>query len=157
MVVQSLRCVRLFANPWTAARQAPLSPSISQSLLKFMSIGLVVPSCYLFLCCLLLLLPSIFPNIRVFSSESALWIRWPKYRSFSFSQLVQLVNIQNWTLGVTGLISLSIKSILISIFIPSTNTLTETSRIVLDQIAGYPVGSVKATHKINHYEYFLQL
>ena len=73
------------ATPWTAARQASLSISSSQSLLKLMSIELVMPSNHLILCCPLLLLPTIFPNIRVFSSESALHIRWPKDWSFSFN------------------------------------------------------------------------
>ena len=83
--VQLLRCVRLFATPWTAALQASLSIINSQSLLKLMSIELVMPSNHLILCCPLLLSPSIFPSIRVFSNESALHIRWPKYWSFSFS------------------------------------------------------------------------
>ena len=82
---QSLSRVRLFAPPWTAARQASLSITNSQSLLKFMSIKSVVPSTYLVLCHPVLLPPSIFPRIRVFSNESALHIRWPKYWSFSFS------------------------------------------------------------------------
>ena len=77
--------VGLFATPWTAARQASLSFTISRSLLKLMSIKLVMPSSHLILCCPLLLLPSIFPSIRVFSIESALHIRWPKYRTFSLS------------------------------------------------------------------------
>ena len=77
--------VQLFATPWTAARQASLSITNSQSLLKLMSIESVMPSNHLSLCRLLLLLPLIFPRIRVFSSESALCIRWPKYWSFSFS------------------------------------------------------------------------
>ena len=72
-------------TPWTAACQASLSFTISWSLLKLMSIESVMPSNRLILCCPLLLLPSIFPSIRVFSSESALHIRWPKYWSFSFS------------------------------------------------------------------------
>ena len=72
-------------TPWTAACQASLSFTISWSLLKLMSIESVMPSNHLILCCPLLLLPSIFPSIRVFSSESALHIRWPKYWSFSFS------------------------------------------------------------------------
>ena len=81
--VQSLSYVRLFETPWTAACQASLSITRSQSLLKLMSIELGMPSNHLILCCLLL--PSIFPSIRVFSNESVLYIRWPKYRSFSFS------------------------------------------------------------------------
>ena len=83
--VQSLSRVRLFVTPWTAAHYASLSITNSQSLLKLMSIELVMPSSHLTLCCPLLLLPSIFPSITVFSSESDLRIRWPKYWSFSFS------------------------------------------------------------------------
>ena len=83
--VQSLSCVRLFVTPWTATHQASLSFTTSQSLLKLMSIELVMPSNHLILCRPLLFLPSIFPSIRVFSNESVLCIRWPKYWSFSFS------------------------------------------------------------------------
>ena len=83
--VQSLSRVRLFVTPWTAARQASLSITNSWSLLKLMSITSVMPSNHLILCRPLPLLPSIFPGIRVFSSESVLCIRWPKYWSFSFS------------------------------------------------------------------------
>ena len=85
IVVQSLSCVRLFATPWTAAHEAPLSSTISQSLLKSVSIELVMLTNHLILCCLLLHLLSVFPNIRAFSSESALPTRWPKYWSFGFS------------------------------------------------------------------------
>ena len=84
IVVQSLSCVLLFATPWTAARQASLSFPISWSLLKFMFIESVRPSNHLVLCRPLFLLPSIFPSIEVFSNESALRIRWPKYWSFGF-------------------------------------------------------------------------
>ena len=83
--VQSLSHVQLFVTPWTAARQASLTITNSWSLLKLMSIELVMPSNHLILCYPLLLLPSIFPSIRVFSNESVLPIRWPKYESFSFS------------------------------------------------------------------------
>ena len=83
--VQSLSCVRLFATPWTAARQASLSITNSRSLLKLISIMSVVPSNHLLLCCPLFLPPSVFPSIRVFSSELILHIRWPTYWSFSFS------------------------------------------------------------------------
>jgi len=83
--VQLLSCVLLFATPWTAACQASLSFTISQSLLKLMSIESVIPSNHLILCCPFLLPLSIFPSIRVFSNESALCIRFPKYWSFSFS------------------------------------------------------------------------
>ena len=78
-------CSRLFVTPWTAACQASLSATICWSLLKFMSIESVMPSNHLILCHPLLLLPSVLPSIRVFSSELAVCIRWPKYRSFSFS------------------------------------------------------------------------
>ena len=83
-VVQSLSHVRLFTTPWTTACQAPLSFTISQSVLKFMPIDSVMLSNHLILCHPLLL-PSIFPSIKVFSNESGLHIRWPKYWSFSFS------------------------------------------------------------------------
>ena len=83
--VQSLSPVRLFATPWIAARQASLSITNSWSLPKLMSVELVMPSSYLILCCPLLLLPPIPPSIRVFSNESTLCMRWPKYWSFSFS------------------------------------------------------------------------
>ena len=95
--VQSLSCVQLFATPWTAARQASLSITNSWSLLKLMSIESVMPSNHLILYRPLLLLPSIFPSIRVFSSGSVLCIRWPKYWSFSFS-----ISPSN---GYSGLIS----------------------------------------------------
>ena len=104
-VVQSLSCVWLFVTPWTAAQQASLFITISQSLLKLMSIELVMPSNHLVLCLPLLLLPSIFPSIRVFSNESALYIRWPMYWSFSFS--ISPCN-EDWgwfPLGLTALIS----------------------------------------------------
>ena len=83
--VQSLIRVRVFATPWTAVHQASLSITNSWSLLKLMSIESVMPSNHIILCHPLLLLPSIFPSIRVFSNESALRIRWPKYWSFSFN------------------------------------------------------------------------
>ena len=83
--VKLLSHVQFFVTPWTAALQASLSITISRSLLKFMSIESVMPSNHLILRCPLLLLPSIFPSIRVFSNESALCIRWPKYWSFSFN------------------------------------------------------------------------
>ena len=85
VIVQSFSRVQLFGTPWTVARQASLSFTISWSLLKLMSIKSVIPSNHLILCHPLLLLPSIFPSIRVFSNESVLCIRWSKYWSFSFS------------------------------------------------------------------------
>ena len=98
--VQSLSHVRLFETPWTAACQASPSITNSQSLLKLMSIESVTPSNYLIFCHHLLLLPSIFPSIRVFFSESVLCIKWPKYWSFSF-------NISPFS-EYSGLISFSI-------------------------------------------------
>ena len=83
--VQSLSHARLFSTPWTAAHQSSLSITNSQSLLKFMSIESVMPSNHLILCCPLLLPPPVFPSIKVFSNESVLHIRWPKYWSFNFS------------------------------------------------------------------------
>ena len=83
--VQSLSRVQLSATPWTAARQTSMSFTISRSLLKLMSVESVIPSNHLILSHPFLLLPSIFPSIRVFSNESALHIRWPKYWSFSLS------------------------------------------------------------------------
>ena len=83
--IQSLSHVRFFGTAWTAACQASLYITNSQSLLKFMSIELVMPSNHLILCCPFLFPPSIFPSIRVFSNESVVLIRWPNYWSFSFS------------------------------------------------------------------------
>ena len=85
IVVQSFGHVQLFATPWTAAEQAPLSSTVAQSLFKCMPVELVMHSNHLILCHPLFLLPSIFPTIRVFSNELALCIRWPEYWSFSFS------------------------------------------------------------------------
>ena len=108
--VQSLSCVRLFATPWTAACQTSLSITNSRSPPKPMSIESVMPSNHLILCHSLLRPPSIFPSIRVFSNESVLPIRWPKYWSFSFSISPSKENIQDWSLlGWTGLISLQAK------------------------------------------------
>ena len=84
-VSQSLSCIQVFATPWTAAYQASLPFSVSWSLLKPISVELMMPSNHLILCRPLLLLPPILPSMRVFFSESALHIRWPKYWSFSFS------------------------------------------------------------------------
>ena len=94
--VQSLSHVWLFVTPWTAACQALLSLTISQGLLKLMSITSVMPSNHLILCHSLLLPPSIFPSIRVFSNESSLCNRWPKHCSFSFS-ISPSMNTQDWS------------------------------------------------------------
>ena len=110
--VQLLSCFRLFVTPWTAAWQASLSFTNSQSLLKLMSIKSVMPSNHLILCHPLLLLPSIFPRIRFFSNESVLCMRWPKYIGASASASVLPMNIQDWfPLGLTGLTSLQSKGL----------------------------------------------
>ena len=108
--VQSLSRVRLFATPWITVRQASLSITNSQSLLRLMSTELVMPSNHLILCCSLLLLPSIFPSIRVFSNESVICIRWPKYWNFSFS-ISPSKELLGWCslLGWTGWISFQSK------------------------------------------------
>ena len=110
-----LRCLSshawLFVTPWTAARQPSLSFTNSQSLHKLMSMESVMPSNHLILCRPLLLPPSIFPSIRVFSNESTLRIRWPKYWSFSLS-IISSNEYQDWSpLGWTGLISVQSKGL----------------------------------------------
>ena len=110
-LVQSLSCVQLFVTPWIVALQASLSITNSWSLLKLVSIESMMPSSHLILCHPLLLLPPIPPSIRVFSSESTLHMRWPKYWS-SASASVLPMNNQDWSvLGWTGWISLQSKRI----------------------------------------------
>ena len=109
--VQSLSHVQLFATSRTASRQASLSITVSWSLFKLVSVESVIPSNHLILCCRLLLLPSIFPSMRVFSNESVLHIKWPKYWSFSLASVLPM-NIQDWfCLGWTGWISLQSKGL----------------------------------------------
>ena len=109
--VQSLSRVQLFATPWIAARQASLSITNSRSSLRLMSIKSVMPSSHLILCLPLLLLPTIPPGIRVFSNESTLWMRWPKYWSFSFS-IIPSKKSQGWSPSEwTGWISLQSKGL----------------------------------------------
>ena len=108
--VQSLSHVQLFGTPWIAAHQASLSITNSQSSLRLTSIESVMPSSHLILCHPLLLLPPIPPSIRVFSNESTLRMRWPKYWSFSFS-IVLLMSTQDWSLKWTGWISLQSKGL----------------------------------------------
>ena len=107
--VQSLSCVRLFVTAWTAACQASLSITNSRSLLKLMSFESVMSSNHLILCRPLLLLPSIFPSIRVFSNESVLHIRWSKYWSFSIIPSSEYSGLIS--LGWTGWISLESKGL----------------------------------------------
>ena len=133
--VQSLSRVRLFVNPWTEG-QASLSSTISWSLLKLMSIESVMPSGHLILCHPLLLPPSIFPSIRVFSSELALCIRWPGIRA-SASTPVLPMNIQGWFhLGLTGLISLLFKGLS---WVFSNTTVQSISSLVLSLLYGPPL------------------
>ena len=106
IVVHSPSCVQFFATPWTAACHASLSLTSSWRLLKFMSSELMIPSNHLILCCSLLFLPSVLPNIRVFSSDFTLCIRWSKYWSFSFSISPSNEYSTLFPLGLTGLISL---------------------------------------------------
>ena len=110
--VQLLSCVRLFSTPWTAARQGTLSITNSQSLLKLMSITLVMPSnpSNHIILCRPLLPPSVFPSIRVLSNELVLCIRWPKYWSFSFS-ISPCNEYSGLILGLTGWISLQSKGL----------------------------------------------
>ena len=110
VVVQSFSCVRLFVTPWTAACQASLSITNSQSLLKLMSIESVMSSNHLMLCPLLLL-PSIFPRIKIFSNESTLHIRWSKYWSFSISIRPSSEYTGLISIGLTALISLLSKGL----------------------------------------------
>ena len=99
VVVPSLSHVWLFATPWTITSWALLSSTVSQSLFKFMSIELVIQSKHLILCSFPLLLPSIFPSIRVFSNESALCIKWPKYWSFSNSPFNEYSRLISFRIG----------------------------------------------------------
>ena len=112
--VQSLSCVRLFAIPWTVARQACLSITNSWNLLKLMSIKSVMPSNHLILCRPLLLPPSIFPSITVFSNESVLHIRWPKYWSFSISPSSEYSGLTSFRIDWFDLLAVqgSLKSLL---------------------------------------------
>ena len=121
-VVQLRSCVWLSATPWIAVCQVPLSSTFSQNLLLFMSVGLVLLSNHLILCCPLLLLPSAFPSTRVFSNESALCIMWPKYWSFSFSfsssnEYSGLISFRNdwFDLAVQGILKSLLQHHLLSI------------------------------------------
>ena len=146
IVVQSLSRVRLFATPWNAALQASLSFTISRSLLKLMSIESVMPSNHLILCRPLLLLPSIFPIISVFSNESALDLRWPKYWSFSFSispfnEFSRLISFRtDWfnLLAVQGIL----KSLL------QHHSLKSIDSLVLSLIYGPSLTSVKWLYSV---------
>ena len=135
--VQLLSRVWLFTTPWTAARQASLSITNSQSLLKLMPIESVMPSNHLIFCRPLLCPPSIFPSIRVFSNESALCIRWPKYWSFSFSISPSNEYSELSPLGWTGWISLQSKGL--------SRTLSNTT-VQKHQIFGAQLSSQSNSH-----------
>ena len=128
---QSLSLVRLFVTPWTAVRQASLSTTNSQSLLKLMSIELVMPSNHLILCCPLLLPLSVFPSIRVFSNESVLCTRWPKYWSFSFS-----ISPSN---AYSALISFRMGYSLISLQSKGLSTVFSNTTVQKHQFSGIPL------------------
>ena len=134
--VQSLSHVWLFATPWTAARQASLSITNSQTLLKLMSIKSMMSHNHLILCRPLLLLPPIPPSIRVFSKESTLHMRWPKYWSFSFSIFLPM-NTQHWSLGWTGWISLQSKGL---------SRLFSNTTVQKHQFFGTQLSSVQISH-----------
>ena len=144
-VVQSLSHVWLLATPWAAARQASLSFIISPSSLKFMSIELVIKSSHLILCHPLLLLPSVFPSINVFSSELALCIRWPKYWSCSFSISPSNEYLGSFPLELTGLISLQSKGL--SRVLWSLNHWT-TREVPLDSIVNSTTFAVTSSAKV---------
>ena len=143
--VQSLSCVRLFVTPWTTARQASLSITNSQRPPKPMSIKSVMPFKHFILCHPLLLLPSIFPSIRVFSNESALRMRWPKY-GVSVSTSVPPMNTQDWSLGLTGWISLQSKG-LTRVF---SNTTVEKHQFFSAQLLYSPTLTSIHDHWKNH-------
>ena len=155
IVVQSLSFIQFFANPWTAAGQAYLSFTISQSLQKLMSIELVMPSNHLIVCQSRLLLPSIFLSIRVFSNESGLCIRWPKYWSFSFSispSNEYWMNIQDWfPLGLTGWIFLLSKRLWRVLF---NTTAQSISSSVLSLLYGPTLTSVHDYWKKHSFGHF---
>ena len=139
--VQWLSRVRLFATPWTAAHQASLSTTNSQSLLKLMPIDLVMPSNHIILCHPFLLLPSIFPSIMAFSNESALHIRWPKYQSFSFS-----ISPSNEYSGLSGWITLKAKGF-IRVF---SNATVQKHQFFGTQLSLWPNSHIHNDHRKNH-------
>ena len=144
--VQSLSCVQLFSTPWTAAHQASLSVTNSRSLLKLMSIESVMPSNHLILCCPLLFPPLIFPSIKVFSSESVLCIRWPKYWSLSSASVLPM-NMRGWfPLGWTGLIALQSKG-LSRVF---SNTIVQKHQFFGNQLAFQSNSHIHAWLLENH-------
>ena len=143
--IQSLSCVQLFATPWIVACQASLSTTNFRTLPKLMSIESVMPSNHLILCRPLLLLPSIFPSIRVFSYDSALCIRWPKYWSFSFN-ISPSNEHQDWSpLGWTGWISLQSKG-LWRVF---SNTTIQKHQFIGTQLSSQSITFIH-DHRKNH-------
>ena len=135
VAVQSLSRVRLFVTAGTAARQDSLSLTISWSLSKLMSIELVMPSNHLILCRPLLLPPSIFPSIRVFSSESALCIRWPKNRSFSFSPSNEYSGLISFRMDWVDLLAVqgTLRSLLQHLLLRALTNPMETKKKIIQQ------------------------
>ena len=155
--VQLLSRVQFFATPWTAARQVSLSFSISWSLLKLMSIGSVMPSNLLILCHPLLLLPSIFPRIRVFFNELALPISWQSIGA-SASAWVLPKNIQGWLpLGLTGLISLQFLTAYSSLQLCSLQLLSRNSQVFSSTTVLKPIISLKNLLFLSNSKPFLQV
>ena len=151
--VQSFSHVQLFANPWTTACQASLFITNSQSPPKPMSIELVMPSNRITLCRPLLFWPSIFPSIRVFSNESVLHIRWPKYRaSASASVLPMSIQVFSIPLGLTGLTSLQSKG-LSRVF--SNSTVQNINCLALSHLYGPILTSVLDYWKKHSFDYTL--
>ena len=146
-VVQSLSGVWFFATLWTTTHQASSSFTISGNLLKFMSVQLIMPSNHFILCCPLLFLPSIFLSIRVFSSEWALCIRWPKYWS---SALVFPINKDWFPLRLTGLISLLSKELSKSLLQPQLEGINS---LPLSLLYGTTLTSVHDYWKSNSFDY----
>ena len=138
--VQSLSSVQLFPTPWTAARQASLSISNSWSIPKLMSIESMMTSNHFILCSSLLLLPSIFPSIRVFSNESALHIRWPKYCSFNFN-----ISPSN---EHPGLISFRMELLLIKMIMANTEHATYFVRANIYLLINFTIKLIIKLHKL---------
>ena len=138
--VQSLSSVQLFPTPWTAARQASLSISNSWSIPKLMSIESMMTSNHFILCSSLLLLPSIFPSIRVFSNESALHIRWPKYWSFNFN-----ISPSN---EHPGLISFRMELLLIKMIMTNTEHATYFVRANIYLLINFTIKLIIKLHKL---------
>ena len=146
--VQSLRCVQLFATPWTVARQASMSITNFQSLIKLVSINNLI------LCCPFLLLPSVFPSIRVFANESIFHIRFPNIGA-SASASVLPMNIQGWfPLGLTGLIALQSKDSQESSPTPQTESINSSALIIFYSLTLTSIGDYWKNHSLTRWTDF---